>query len=726
MEPMPGAFAFRTERQRAGSSQWGADRRLVVRFEPGEAVPLAQLGWRDRDGGEATVGFASDMSGFLGTRIAADGSSYRWRGELEERLPDHAHHCLPAGRPEDAGELRLLIDDGGAQAVRVGWADRTGGGGAVVLRTAERPGDELTGQVREVRASDEHPAAGEIAENVLDATSSKWLTVRHHGGCHRGNWLQFTMVRPLTVRHYVLASANDAQDRDPRDWVLKGSADGRTWVTLDTRSDEFFADRHLARGFDITGPATDDSYRYFRLEILRNSGSPHIQLSQVRFFAAGPEYSSFTGHRQSAGQAPELYEGMADGPAGEPLNTVERWRSYLAEYSADMLRVAEEGELHGVSEEQRAASWLGYRGATEEQLTALEERLGVRLPPSYRSFLATSDGWRYISLFMWELRTTGTVDWLRDAEPETWDILRGDEDDEWDDREFMDRVLLVSEEGDAQYWLLDPGDVSPDGEWAAYVWASWYPGLGERYGSFAELVADERASFEELRGEEGRPVRPDGAEELLAQGRESALRGEVDVAVAAFDRAAEKGSGAAAYLKVILSAFLDNRSTHHRLRGVLHHPHVVAAIGTEQIRAEAVPLFLRCAADERPGEVAQAARVLGGFLPDLPGLPLKATGESAGPAWEAWVAGYQAPALPESPAFQRSLDIARTLAARGSTDEAWAVIEAALPTWQAEHPNRIAPVVLLTDPVLRPVMTPRRARAAVFTPRGEAAGSEPQ
>jgi pimeloyl-ACP methyl ester carboxylesterase len=95
---------------------------------------------------------------------------------------------------------------------------------------------------------------------------------------------------------------------------------------------------------------------------------------------------------------------------------------------------------------------------------------------------------------------------------------------------LVDRALLVSGDGDAQYWLLDPGDVSADGEWAAYVWASWYPGLGDRYDSFAALVDAERASFEDLSGRDGRPVHPDGADALVAEGRERALQGDVRAA----------------------------------------------------------------------------------------------------------------------------------------------------------------------------------------------------
>jgi hypothetical protein len=73
----------------------------------------------------------------------------------------------------------------------------------------------------------------------------------------------------------------------------------------------------------------------------------------------------------------------------------------------------------------------------------------------------------------------------------------------------MERGLLISLAGDAQYWLLDPGDVSEDGEWAAYTWSSWYPGWGERHESFAALVAAERASFEKLKGLTGTGVHPE-------------------------------------------------------------------------------------------------------------------------------------------------------------------------------------------------------------------------
>ncbi|MFD3688362.1 discoidin domain-containing protein [Nocardiopsis sp. NPDC058631] len=695
------SLVFHTERQRTGTGQWTSDHGLVVAFEAGRAVPLARLDWRDAHGAEAVIGFDSGMTAFVGLRIAEDGTPYEWRGRLVERVTGRPHRFRVEG-VEGRQELSLLVEDGGAPVARLGWVDREGGGGTVVLRSVDldetAAAGEVTDRVREVRAGNEHVRAGEVALNLLDETAAKWLSWRD------ADWLEFTLGEPVRVRHYVLESANDFADRDPRDWVLQGSADGRTWVELDTRSGEFFPQRHHARDFHVTGAAAESSYRYLRLEITGNAGGGETQLCRVRFFSGERSYEAFTGHRYTAGEAPVPYAGIAaDLVEGAPA-TVEDWRAFLSEYSADMLRVLEHGELADTTEEQRAAAWLGHDGAAEEQITALETRLGTPLPPSYRSFLAASDGWTTMGTFMYELLSTADAGWLHDLDGETGfdqEYLEGEDG-------LVGPFLLVSGESDAQYWLLDAGDTSPDGEWAAYVWASWYPGLGERHRSFADLVVAERTSFEELSGSEGRPVRPEGVEELLGRGRAAALRGRVADAMDAFRRAEEKGSGAAAYLRTVLSAFLDVHGTHHELRGLLHRPHVVAEVGVEQIEAEALPLYLYSASLDSPGSTASAARALGGTST---GLSLPSTDEER----DALLAERRAP---EPPAFELALDRARALASRGAADEAWAVIEEALAAWYPVSPNRVAPVVLLTDPALRGVVTPSRAREVVFAPRG--------
>ncbi|MBB4752309.1 hypothetical protein [Actinoplanes lobatus] len=55
--------------------------------------------------------------------------------------------------------------------------------------------------------------------------------------------------------------------------------------------------------------------------------------------------------------------------------------------------------------------------------------------------------------FVWTMRTTADVGWLRDIEPELCDA--GDE--------LMARALPVSADADACYGILDPADISDNG-----------------------------------------------------------------------------------------------------------------------------------------------------------------------------------------------------------------------------------------------------------------------
>ncbi|MFS7873327.1 discoidin domain-containing protein [Streptomyces asiaticus] len=734
--------AYRTEWRAPGSAEWRPAPRLLVHLDRGEGSLPVRLAWRGQDGAEASIGFQPAMTEFYGHRRAADGTLTEYRGVLEGRSPlrdsalEEVMHRFRtvegcgSGGPGLRQELRLLIEDGGSPVERVIWGDPSGHSGTVSLLAAEPgPEAEVTDLVTRVRAHSEFAEAGEVAENLLHDSWHKWLG---HGD---RAWLEFTLRRPVAVGHYVLTSADDVPGRDPKDWTLKGSNDGEHWADLDSRVEESFAHRHQPRGFTF---AATTAYRHYRLEITRNAGEDQIQLSQVRLFTSAPQPKGFIGHYQRAGEAPTGYRGTSvsavpePGSVTGPPRTVEQWRSYLAEYSTTILRVADEDELSEVDDGQRAAGWLGFEGADEESVLALEERLGTRLPPSYRTFLGASDGWLNISPFMWRMRPAKTVGWLREADPETWSVIRGGEGEDWDDTAFMDRALLVSEEGDAQHWLLDPADVSEDGEWAAYIWASWYPALGDRHASFAELVVEERKGFEARAAHEVRMGRPGTAEDLVAEGRAQALRGEVRKAMATFEQAAVKGSGAGAYLGIILGAFLDISAAHHWIRtGILGDPRVLEAIGMEQLRAEAAPLYLRCAAEEWTGAPGGYLSALGDILPRLPdgvdgvvgagGVAASgaATEGDDTAAWMARAAAFAPPVLAESRTFQQALDLARALADRGATDQSWAVLEAALPHWHCDSPHRIAPVVLLTDPAFREVVTPARARRVVTTPRGE-------
>jgi hypothetical protein len=57
--------------------------------------------------------------------------------------------------------------------------------------------------------------------------------------------------------------------RAPKDWTLKGSNNGSSWTTLDTRTNETSWGDFELRSYAVTGAA---AYRYFRLNITANNG----------------------------------------------------------------------------------------------------------------------------------------------------------------------------------------------------------------------------------------------------------------------------------------------------------------------------------------------------------------------------------------------------------------------------------------------------------------------
>ncbi|MFV8182558.1 MULTISPECIES: GH92 family glycosyl hydrolase [unclassified Streptomyces] len=136
------------------------------------------------------------------------------------------------------------------------------------------PGN-VNDHVTDVRASGENTGGGEVKENLVDGESAtKWLTFEATG------WAEFDLDKPLKITNYALTSANDFAERDPKDWTLQGSTDGKDWKTLDSRSGESFGERFQTKKYDLAEPA---EYQHFRLDITRNNGAADIlQLADLQ------------------------------------------------------------------------------------------------------------------------------------------------------------------------------------------------------------------------------------------------------------------------------------------------------------------------------------------------------------------------------------------------------------------------------------------------------------
>lgn len=199
------------------------------------------------------------------------------------------------------------------------------------------------------------------------------------------------------------------------------------------------------------------------------------------------------------------------------------WHGLMTQWNADLL--ADEEIRANLPPEVIAAGWLGYPGATEEQIVALENRLGATLPPSYRAFLAYTNGWRATGHFIPAVWSTEEVEWFavrnQDAIDAWLDGLRygyggkpippvSDEEylnygadgsaESGTRPEYYQTLLEISDRevaGTAVY-LLNPQIVTPEGEWEAWFSAHWVPGE-VRYRSFWEMMVAEHKGYLALR-----------------------------------------------------------------------------------------------------------------------------------------------------------------------------------------------------------------------------------
>lgn len=191
------------------------------------------------------------------------------------------------------------------------------------------------------------------------------------------------------------------------------------------------------------------------------------------------------------------------------------WAHSLKHHNAELLASERTTEaVHAEQDDDLAArveaGWLGYPGATEEQLARVEIGLGVRLPASYRAFLAISNGWRLPGATIPRLWSTDEIEWLAVADPETVAVWRDSEPSEPPDDEYfvygdtqdsitmraryLASCLLISEREfiGTVVFLLNPEVLTENGEWEAWILDHTLPGA-QRYRSFRALIEHERS-----------------------------------------------------------------------------------------------------------------------------------------------------------------------------------------------------------------------------------------
>ncbi|MEF3113699.1 SMI1/KNR4 family protein [Streptomyces chrestomyceticus] len=386
-----------------------------------------------------------------------------------------------------------------------------------------------------------------------------------------------------------------------------------------------------------------------------------------------------------------------------------RWSEEWADSLPDDATRSEEDEA------ARRARWLGFPPASEERIAAMEERLGRRMPPSYREFLKVSDGWQHAGGFVrllagitgarWHNNGSGLADMFEEyldddagpAERRAADIWR--------------RGLQLDVVSDITHVLLDPEDVDEDGEWAVYTWASWRAAPPERYANFVEFMRAMHQEFHSLRARPagGEPAFVDDTtrelDALVEQARLEALRGDWERAEQALDEARRYGRPRAAGLG-------------DQIRRLLGQTYMVSFedLATDPRYApELLPALVAEHAAHSYRDDSTLQFDLRGAGDDVVSLAFATLEQVRNGTYRYTAAGP----------FGEAVERARELARWGDTDAAWRTLMDALPVWQPLGPDHLAPLGWVADPLLGSLLTPERGHELLSTPRGGQAGEAP-
>jgi hypothetical protein len=207
------------------------------------------------------------------------------------------------------------------------------------------------------------------------------------------------------------------------------------------------------------------------------------------------------------------------------------WYKFLWQWSQELISSPRYADQ--LPNSVKESGWLGFPGATEEQIIQVELRLKVTLPPSYRDFLKVSNGWLQTTPFIYRIWSVSEVKWFKEIHqswiktftethlrprcdgyrnvyklngslqaqliPDSEYYVYGEDQDCSKIRlNYLSSTLEISEKGESAIYLLNPEVVFENGEWEAWFFGDWLPGA-DRYRSFQELMEAEYRNFLEMR-----------------------------------------------------------------------------------------------------------------------------------------------------------------------------------------------------------------------------------
>ena len=145
--------------------------------------------------------------------------------------------------------------------------------------------EELTGLVKlDTLAGSPDFVPGESKEKLFDHNGDTKFLTDIGPTADAPAEVSFQTERAVTVASYKIAAGPDEPGRNPKAWVLYGSATGRDWQEIDRRSAEIMNKEREVFTYTVQTPA---AYTHYKLVITENNGAPMTQFAELQLF--GPE-----------------------------------------------------------------------------------------------------------------------------------------------------------------------------------------------------------------------------------------------------------------------------------------------------------------------------------------------------------------------------------------------------------------------------------------------------
>lgn len=110
-----------------------------------------------------------------------------------------------------------------------------------------------------------------LSKLVDNNVNSKYVTKQN----------QFEVIwngnRMVSVQSYLLTSATDAPEMDPKSWTLFGSSDNVTWAVIDRQKEQQFIRRKETKLYEVNNKT---SYRNYKLSVTENNGGDCTQMAE--------------------------------------------------------------------------------------------------------------------------------------------------------------------------------------------------------------------------------------------------------------------------------------------------------------------------------------------------------------------------------------------------------------------------------------------------------------